>query len=169
MKTLIPMTSFVLEQDKKEMEVQSLSYQTAIRVRKFYSIINYAKFLKRPLELGMFIPVDEDGEVLYPEYVGGKEVIYDSSVQDDMMDKVLEYNKAKEKVLFGGFKSIGRFKISSGFEEISILKFSNGNTQAVVTDFTQEKTKTKVCYTIEDLIEFNLTLTDNAIKESTNI
>ena len=70
---------------------------------------NYAKFLKRPLELGMFVPVDEDDEILYPEYVGGKEVIYDSFVHDDMMDKVLEYNKAKEKVLFEYYEGFQLF------------------------------------------------------------
>lgn len=155
MKTLIPMTSFVLEQD---------AINGGFGQDEIDNVWEYAKFLKRPLELGMFIPVDEDGEVLEEPK---KENYSQEELETNLMAcECFDYLQAKEKVLFNGFKSIGRFKISSGFEEISILKLSNGNTQTVVTDFTQEKSKTKVCYTIEDLIEFNLTLTDNAIKEA---
>ena len=162
MEKLISMTDFVLKRAEKSILPLTIEETFKNGAKITNEIFDYAKFLKRPIELGMFIPVDEDGEVLYPEYVGGKEVIYDSSVQDYMMDKVLEYNEAKEKVLFDGFKSISRFKITSGFEEISILKYNNGNTQVYVTDFTQEEPKEYLCYTIEDLIQFNLKLSDNA-------
>ena len=49
-------------------------------------IMSYAHFLKQPLTIGMFVPCDEDGNVL------------------EECDKIKEYRKAKEKVLFEGLE-----------------------------------------------------------------
>lgn len=64
---LISMTDFVLECDTLE------------------KAQNYAKFLKQPLTLGMFVPCDESGEVLIESFSK-------------------KYKEAKERVLFKGFK-----------------------------------------------------------------
>ena len=57
--------------------------------------INYAQFLKQKIKLEMFVPCDENGDVLevVPYYADG-------------IEKVNEYKKAKERCLFEGFKSV---------------------------------------------------------------
>ena len=49
---LISMTAFVLEDEKKT------------NWNSYNLIVAYAKFLKQPLELWMFVPVDENGDVM---------------------------------------------------------------------------------------------------------
>ena len=61
---------------------------------------NFDNFLEQPLKLEMFVPCDNDEEILKPQYIAGKEVIYNELVEEFIMDKVKEYNEAKEKVLF---------------------------------------------------------------------
>src|SRR5690606_19676303 len=56
---------------------------------------NYAQFLKQPLRLEMFVPCDEEGNVL--------EVPTDTTSMR-RNQKIEQYNEAKEKVLFEGFK-----------------------------------------------------------------
>jgi hypothetical protein len=79
MKKLISMTDFVLEKNKAE-EVTRESY---IECR------NYANFLKQPLTLGMFVPCDENGNVLEEK----------KPFQDDYH----KFQQAKERVIFEGF------------------------------------------------------------------
>src|SRR5665648_159369 len=79
---LISMTDFVLEQ-----------YLTIASDNIYLSMINcnnYAKFLKQSLELWMFIPCDEDGNVLEEpiETIGGVELY------------TKRYQQAKERCLF---------------------------------------------------------------------
>lgn len=78
---LISMTDFVLKQADNCM---------------FYDKVrNYAKFLKQPLELGMFIPCDENNTLLEePE---------NPKQSPESFKKYDEYVKAKERVLFEGF------------------------------------------------------------------
>lgn len=158
-KELISMTDFVLENEDYVIEYHNT-------IRGFELIKNYANFLKQPLKLEMFVPHDEDGNVLnepeqFKEWLKSDHYF---NASESVSHQCRMYQKAKEKVLFNNFKSIGRFKVSSGFEDISILKYKNGNTKAYVIDYTVEETKAQVCYTIEDLIKFKLTLTENAKK-----
>lgn len=79
---LISMTDFVLEQVRK-MESKELAY---------LKIFNYARFLKQPLTLGMFVPCDENGNVLVEPKIrfdGGYDI-----------DEVKIYQQAKGRVLF---------------------------------------------------------------------
>lgn len=93
---LIPMTDFVLE--------QSNNFDGFIEC--FERCERYASFLKQPLALWMFIPVDENN-VLLEEPVAPKN-FWESDEQDAQLwaqhqydsDK---YNEAKERVLFEGF------------------------------------------------------------------
>lgn len=85
------MTDFVLEQVRK-MENKEIAY---------LKIFNYAKFLKRPLKLGMFVPCDEDGDILE------EPTDYEQRLPNMMTeynDEVYRYKQAKENVLFEGFK-----------------------------------------------------------------
>ncbi len=150
---LISMTDFVLQVVQTPNVNEAICWeQTEARLQKIYQ---YSLFLKQPLKLEMFVPVDEAGDVLEePDYL------------DERFElKRMIYEEAKEKVLFNGFNSTARFKVSSGFEDMSFLCYNNGNTQVLVTDFTQEEPKTETCYTIEDLIKFKLLLTESAIKQ----
>lgn len=81
MEKLISMTDFVLEQTE-------LLYEKN-QSKLIHNIVNYAIFLKQPLKLEMFVPCDEDGNVL-------NQKLCDFS----------KYEKAKEKVLFEGCSSM---------------------------------------------------------------
>jgi hypothetical protein len=75
MEKLIPMVEYVLEQ-----------YETIQQSNVFENnCYNYANLLKQPLTLSMFVPCDDDGNVL--EYENDQQ----------------KYQKAKEKVIFEGF------------------------------------------------------------------
>jgi len=89
MKHLIGMTDFVLDQGKKP-------NTSDFRERFVVNVINYANFLKQPLKLWMFIPCDEDGNVLEKS----------CEVFDDKCRYCAcrEYQKAKERCLFEGFE-----------------------------------------------------------------
>jgi len=107
--TLIPMTDFVLQnkanfEGYKTEEYGTFSYNHLIRIE------DYANFLKKPLELSMFVPVGEDGNVL-------KEPTFDCYMQPKEMDRQYSvYKDAKDKVIFKGFELI------SINNEISIAK-----------------------------------------------
>ena len=129
---------------------------------------NFDNFLEQPLKLEMFVPCDNDEEILKPQYIAGKEVIYNELVEEFIMDKVKEYNDAKEKVLFEGFNL--NQKDFSKLESIFCLTKECFQ----ITFFTKEKgcfmdnlktNKTYEIKTIEDLIQYNLQLTENAVKQ----
>ena len=92
---LIPMTDFVLEQLNEQ------NSRTKPMREVFNSLEKYAKFLKQPLKLEMFVPCDEDGDILEePED-------YEQRLPNMMTeynDEIYRYKQAKEKVLFEGFK-----------------------------------------------------------------
>ena len=124
----------------------------------FDKIINYAKFLKQPLKLEMFVPCDEDGDILEePED-------YEQRLPNMMTeynDEIYRYEQSKEKVLFEGFELV-RFidkenpcyVVSNGKNEVTfhigLYNFSKG---------------VKFAKTIEDLIHIQPILTESAIKQ----
>ena len=123
---------------------------------KYKLIINYANFLKKPLELGMFIPCDEDGNVLEdPELTmlqGDGETYYSASDEE-----FKQYWEAEERVLFDGFQISDIFDNNNiGIQSCS-LSFSTKNFKA--------KFENK---TIEELIHYDITLTESAINNLIN-
>lgn len=156
---LISISDFVFEQEKS-LENLFNEKLPIIKITSSYDkIVEYAKFVKKTLKLEMFVPCDEFGNFFKkPDFNDYNEET------NGYFNANLDYELAKEKVLFEGFNSTGRFKVSSGFEDFSFLKYNNGNTQVYVTDYTKEEPNESLCYTIEDLIKYNLTLTQNAIK-----
>jgi hypothetical protein len=136
MKNLITMTDFVLEQI--ELNNKEINDDT----RTLDIIDNYANFLKTPLKLEMFVPCDEDGNVLITPTEFNP--IYWSE----------QYKKAKEKVLFDDFE----VKNHSNFKK-SICTKSN-----IFHVFCYQDDRwvlSKGIKIIEDLARFNLELTKN--------
>jgi hypothetical protein len=94
---LISMTQFV----EQSHQMYTDGVKTAHEVLKMN--YGYCLFLSRPLELGMFVPCDEEGNVLEePDFLDGS---YDDNGFGDV-DKfrykqdMLEYQQAKDSVLF---------------------------------------------------------------------
>ena len=129
---------------------------------------NFDEFLEQPLKVEMFVPCDEEGNVLkepnpkdvYPAPTAEEEI--------DFLDSLEQYNQAKEKVLFKGFEL--NQKDLSKLESIFCLTKECFQ----ITFFTKEKgcfmdnlktNKTYEIKTIEDLIEYDLQLTENAVKQ----
>ena len=84
---LIKMTDYVLEQ----WELAGTK-----ELQKYYNIAKYAYFLKQPLELWMFVPVDENGDVLEN---------LESSITAPDLDEWKKFKQAKERCLFEGFET----------------------------------------------------------------
>ncbi|WPO89899.1 hypothetical protein [Chryseobacterium sp. HR92] len=96
------MTAFVEEQSKHYVPKDSSQREKWLNdfYKMFFNdITNYAKFLKQPLTLGMFVPVDEEGGVLKeePKYCF-------ASKGSEHYERHEKYWKAKEKVMFEGFE-----------------------------------------------------------------
>lgn len=100
MKNLISMTDFALEQGETSTIDTDQGDWYCMELEKLDKIREYAKFLKQKLELWMFVPCDENGNVLevVPYYADG-------------IEKVNEYKKAKGKVIFDGFDIIHNDKV----------------------------------------------------------
>ena len=159
---LISMTDFVI--NKRKELLRHSEYKNDLE--NYANIIyNYAQFLKHPLKLEMFVPCDEDGDILdEPE---DYEVRL-PNMMTEYNDEVYRYKQAKEKVLFEGFDL--NQKDLSKLENIFCLT----KEYFQITFFTKEKgcfidnlktNKTYEIKTIEDLIEYDLQLTENAIKQ----
>lgn len=89
---LIPMTDFVLE--------QSNNFDGFIEC--FERCERYASFLKQPLALWMFIPCDEDGNVLEEPDTTKWTNLYEANGEIKFRD--CKYQQAKDRVLFEELK-----------------------------------------------------------------
>jgi hypothetical protein len=135
---LISMTDFVLDQFSKLEKTQE------INILQFRNNIgNYANFLKQPLTLGMFVPCDDNGNVLEkPREFKNKFSTFEI------------YQQARERCLFEGF-SVRKM------EGWNILDFPNNQHSK---DFSVFEDAFKDM-TIEDIVKYNLQLTPTAIKQ----
>jgi len=146
---LIPMTDFVLEL-KGNLDSNPSN--------KWKDCLNYAKFLKQPLELGMFVPCDEDGNVVEkPEETDLNGSFLKMQIN---YDKEVKWEIAKERCLFEGFSdSIGlpqyRHYISDGMQAVFYV-IKNGSTYSKILGMK----------TIEDLTNKTpIQLSQTAIKQ----
>ena len=116
----------------------------------FISCHRYASFLKQFLQLWMFVPCDENGNVLeFPDPIhtyGLEPADYEYSDED-----VEKYQKAKDRVLFEGFEVCNRLE--------SVKCVVNGDLHFSYDHAIAKKE------TIEDLVKYQLTLTASAIKQ----
>ena len=153
---LMSMTDFVLEYAPKfnpfgtDEQILCLDY-----------IHNYAKFLKQPLKLEMFVPCDEFNILEEPIFhepnneneIGNYQILID------------EYYEAKEKVLFEGFKFYYSYtdSIYVADKEINLIQFKNNGDVYVLDEFLSNSISDLIFYFQKEKI--NLTLTENAIKQ----
>ncbi|CEJ71284.1 hypothetical protein BN1195_03629 [Chryseobacterium oranimense G311] len=139
------MTDFVL--------IQNNTTDTSCEYAKkaFLRCIRYAEFLQMPLTLGMFVPVDDDGDIL-------SEPVQDEYWEDTDIDyyesEMLQYHEANEKVLFSGFSIAwnGEAIISVYLDDLNLA-------------FDKITLKSGMNYTIEHLCTYDLELTPYALKQ----
>lgn len=152
MKELISMTDFILDLRC------GINPFSEIDVFTWHNrIIDYATFLKRHLELGMFIPCDEEGNVLdMPTGYGCYNP--DNPLPDEYYIEHKKYQEAKERVLFEGYTLINEGK---NYSSVSMIIKENGKDRGINRiDIFYKNPKT-----IEDLIPLGLELTETAIKQ----
>jgi len=154
---LITMTDFVLEQ-KEILKVSSNNFVDCVKFRG--NVECYANFLKKPLELGMFIPCDEDGNVLVEPK---NDMIWEGVEVENFRhsNKIKQYQQAKDKVLFKGFELMEHSTMIPKQKSVVYKELFHVFWQNELTEWYLSKG----IKTIEDLIPYNLTLTDNAIKQ----
>ena len=133
---LISMTDFVLEQTKINQFRDDCEFA--------YPVRKYAKFLKQPLQLWMFVPCDENENVLEAPQ------LYFEGGAKEYLKLQKEYQQAKERCLFEGFI----FDFESKYTYY--LKLEKG------ISFSIHK---KIESNIEYCIKYNLQLTQTAIKQ----
>ena len=131
MKKLISMVDFCLEQRK----THTGDFEDYCDL-----ICRYAKFIKQPLTIGMFVPCDLHGNVL--------------EEKKPFQDKYYEYQEARERCLFKGFevdydRIVKNNEIRIQFNDYSVYL---NNSKTMIS-------------TIEDLVKYNLELTTTAQKE----
>ena len=160
---LISNTSFgdFCRSKRKEFKIPLDYYQWYNKVRD-----NYDDFLKQPLNLGMFVPCDDDGNIIeHPIYkTNHSDECYCKECEEETKrcsDLQYQYQKAKEKVLFEGFEVVRFIEkenpcyvVSNKENEVTfhigLYNFSKG------VNFAN---------TVEDLIHIQPILTESAIKQ----
>ena len=148
MQKLISMTDYVLERSDKSILQYTVTEIFKNGAKITNEIFEYARFLKTPLNISMFIPCDKTGNVLNEV----KE--FDNSVgSDENYNRALRnYKIAKENVLFKGFSIKERNCNSSFFKYIE-----NGFIAVYYFNEKLQKFEPNTDFkTIEDLITYNL-------------
>lgn len=135
------MTDFVIEK-----------YETTSNPTLFEeTVFNYANFLKQPLEIGMFVPCDNYGNVLEQNCDVINERCRDCSCR--------EFQKAQSKVLFEGFSFEDFSFIESCYclltNENIVLKYCFETYETLIRDDDGNYVNSN---SIEDLIPYNLDL-----------
>ncbi|MDV3749754.1 hypothetical protein CMU21_18145 [Elizabethkingia anophelis] len=161
---LIPMTEFTLQKCKflemewnDDLKLNMESHFALLSVRR------YAQFLKQPRELWMFVPCDEDNVPLKePIY---SVVNYGSSPEafKRFEEDRLNFEQAKSRVLFEGF-FISKYTSLSGEIVYEIKNQASLPINEVVVLRQRGKDAKFLIEKIEDLIQYNLTLSATAIK-----
>lgn len=142
---LVSMTDFVIEQSKLT-GYDISDYDWIIR------IVNYAKFLKQPLKLEMFVPYDENhGGVLKKpcdeELEKFKGLQYGDF--DCNYTYIFDYNQAKEKVLFEGFEVKGNYIMYYDFAYMMKYELEGKTVENIIDEIPNNR----------------LQLTQNALKQ----
>jgi len=144
------MTDFVLQQKEN---VEFHMNDTIVETGKLtQQIFKYAKFLKQPLTLGMFVPCDEEEKMIEKQP-------YFTFADPEYKEKpeCIKYWKAKERVLFEGFEikdiGLGSFAIrKNGWIIMRCSKAIGAKWENIFPD-------------IESLTVFEIELTPSALKQ----
>ena len=67
-------------------------------------VSKYARLLKQPLTLGMFVPCDLEGNVLSEPQLHTNQIGFDTWEEDYNPDDIKQYKQAKDRVVFEGFE-----------------------------------------------------------------
>lgn len=104
--TLKPLSDYILELNEKRKNDLISVFDFA------HLVIKYTEFLKQPLTLGMFVPLDRDGVVLEPLQfccAGSDCGCMGMPVNVSSQQEIDDYYEAKEKVLFEGWTHEDRY------------------------------------------------------------
>lgn len=154
------MTDFVFQEHNKfcDLPYKELEKEYDYALTLIAKFRNYAEFLKQPLTLGMFVPCDADGNV-FDKTPEEKESNLRSSRDGGWWQEYYEYRdkyqEAKDRVLFEGF-------------ELSITKDAIINNALVIIRMHKDNNFScsgKQVVTIEDLVKYDLVLTESAKKQ----
>lgn len=137
MEKLVRMTDFIVEQMKAKAGDEPSTSKSLEKIKK------YAEFLSQPLTLGMFVPCDRDGKPLGEYKKSEKEETADNIAQCRVISlEEIKWIKAKQEVLFEGFEWNGEYAYD-GLNYVDEEFIERG-------------------FEIEDIIDWNLRLKDNA-------
>jgi hypothetical protein len=104
----------------------------------------YVVFTEQPLKLGMFVPCDEEGNLLEKPREFSERGRF---VKDRSLDKLKEqYQVAKERVIFDGFEVVTNdIYVMVSTEKVTVTFFSNGDiTDSSISDLTGKGLKVKI-------------------------
>ncbi|MGO4707577.1 hypothetical protein AB4Y90_00390 [Chryseobacterium sp. 2TAF14] len=152
---LVPMTDFVIEY---------YSHEGYADLHTLKVMNNYAKFLKTPLSLEMFVPTDHLGNILKEpkNYSDWKSLSHnkmlDGNDSPSMLDEYKYYSRAENKCLFDGFRVV-----YNGFSVIRIVAAYN---EVIELSFNKVDGKFQHYTTIESLLGFDAVfLSTTALKK----
>jgi len=141
------MTDYVLDLEKETNPLgKTLNKLNVEDVAKYGKCFKYAVFLKQPLKLEMFVPCDDEGNVLEDGVYEARHIV---AVTND--EKFKQYQQAKEKVLFKGCRVILDNECNDYYIEI------NGDYFGWISDDLPKN--------MEKIIGLNLELTEAAQKQ----
>jgi len=153
---LIPMTDFVIEYYSNEgyADLQTLNLMN-----------NYAKFLRKPLALGMFVPTDSKGNILKEpkNYSAWKSLEHNSKKTDDTIDhtgfrEYKLYQNAERECLFEGFKV--------AYNGYSIVRIVASYDNSIELSFNKNDLKPQKFEDVESLTYFEeIYLNKTALKQ----
>ncbi len=161
---LISMTEFVLqEKENVEFHMNDTVLETGRLMQK---VFKYAEFLRQPLTLGMFVPCDEDGNILKEitepnksDYWSDNDTVFSAELYRNNLEEFKKYQKAKEKVLFEGF--CYKFNIDANGKKWEYVK----NEFPHVFSFDQLKSNTVESLLTRFKEEYMIELTPSALKQ----
>ena len=152
MKKLIGMVEFINHITTKPLGGQQVASVRHVELEKYRMIFKHSQFLQQTPTIGMFVPCDEDGNVLEKPIWLSRYLAGGSPFMN--IDEILtcqQYQKAEQKVIFDGFVYNG----GSNDRNIHFIKKEN-------IDITFSNNKCELfnneINTIEDLVSYNLIL-----------
>lgn len=149
-------TDFVLEQEKNYAHVTR-----DMKKNLFLLVVDYAKFMKQPLRLEMFVPTDEEGRIWEAPKgcCSGRECgCMGQPVNYFSREDINKYYELESKVLFKGFE-FKAYERMICFDKSGIEIFIyNQNYQT----FSAPRGRIS---SVEDLIIYEFELTESAIKQ----
>lgn len=143
-KTLIPLSEFVSKIDEIcHIEVHEMSHDH--EGRQLELIIKYNNFLLQPLNIGMFVPADEDGNIINDPCKHNR---YCADFCQGSCNQ--EYHEAKSRVLFEDWNYS---------EESGSIWFKLAKSEWFIDVDDMEKSN------IEELLGDEISLTEQALKQ----